>query len=139
MRALPRRTTSRSSHARSTAPHHTRPTLHRSRGHHHHTRSSLVAGCGDLDSARWVVWSCLAAVTPDQPHCTTPAQRSIDTHHTTLSLGRSQYVCKGSRLTVEGERCVVSSRSLLKRLGVNAEEEVTQRALCSGSSAPAVE
>ena len=37
--------------------------------------------------------------------------------------GRCQDVCKGSRFTVEGERCVVSSRSLLKRLKVIEEEE----------------
>jgi len=32
-------------------------------------------------------------------------------------------VCKRSQFTVEGERCVVSSRSLFKRLEVNEEEE----------------
>ena len=32
-------------------------------------------------------------------------------------------MCQGSRFTVEGERCGVSSRSLFKRLEVNEEEE----------------
>ena len=32
------------------------------------------------------------------------------------SLGRSQDVCKESRLSAEGERCVVSSRSIFQRL-----------------------
>jgi len=39
------------------------------------------------------------------------------------TLGRSQDVCKGSRFTVEGERCVASGWSLLNRLGFNDEEE----------------
>ena len=38
------------------------------------------------------------------------------------TLGWSQDVCKGSRFTVEGERCVVGSRSLFRRLEVNQEE-----------------
>ena len=36
---------------------------------------------------------------------------------------RSQYVCKGARSIVEGERCVVSSCTLFKRLEVNEAEE----------------
>jgi len=35
----------------------------------------------------------------------------------------SQDVCKGARFPVEGERCVLSSRSLFKWLEVNEEEE----------------
>ena len=39
------------------------------------------------------------------------------------TLGRSQDFCRGARSLVEGERCVVGSRSLFKRLEVNEEEE----------------
>ena len=39
------------------------------------------------------------------------------------TLGRSQDVCKGSWLPVEGERCVVSSSSLVERFEVHKEEE----------------
>jgi len=38
------------------------------------------------------------------------------------TLGRSQDVCKGAWFSVEGEWCVVSCRSLFKRLKVNEEE-----------------
>jgi len=52
---------------------------------------------------------------------------SVRTHHlfgdTSATLGRSQDVCKGARSLVDGERCVISSRSLFKRLDVNEEEE----------------
>ena len=53
------------------------------------------------------------------------------------TLGRSQDVCKGARFPIEGERCVVSSLSLFKRLEVNGEEEdnwtrlVTLKHMCS--------
>ena len=39
------------------------------------------------------------------------------------TLGRSQDVCKASRSTIEGKRCVVSSRPLFRRSDVNEAEE----------------
>ena len=39
------------------------------------------------------------------------------------TLGLSQDVCKESRFTVEGERCVVSTGSLFERFEVSKEEE----------------
>ena len=43
----------------------------------------------------------------------------------------SRTVCQGTRLPVEGERCVVRSGSLLERCEVNKEEEEGQYASCS--------
>ena len=50
-------------------------------------------------------------------------RRESETVARCATLGRSQYFCKGSRFTVEGERCAVSSRSHSKRLKANDEEK----------------
>jgi hypothetical protein len=49
-----------------------------------------------------------------------------------VDLGRSQNVCKGSRFTVEGERCLASSLALLKSLDVEEEEEEAGGPGCVG-------
>ena len=46
------------------------------------------------------------------------------------AVGRSQNVCKWAQFSFEGERCVLSSRSLHKRLEVNEEEKEEEEAAC---------
>ena len=50
-------------------------------------------------------------------------RRESETVARCATLGRSQDVCRGSRFTVESERCVVTSRSRFERLAINEEEE----------------
>jgi len=49
--------------------------------------------------------------------------RQSETVAMCATLGRYQDVCKGSRFPVEGDRCVVSSWSLFKRLEVLMKKE----------------